>query len=206
MDDCVRRLRAIARQPHRRDRPRDGPDALHPPRLRLPRHRPPRGRVVRRRVRRATPHRARGDAARAAAGVRRLRAPRARDQPAPRQRRASSRPQGGTVGVCVRVARGALRAPRRRQRARACRPSAPIASSIRSTRSTDRPRARTAASASASRSRGAWRAGSAATFAVAGGATVEGSVPHRRRVLADRREARADGRRRLHELTASGHT
>ena len=32
-----------ARQPHRRDRPRDGADALLPPRLRLPRHRAPRG-------------------------------------------------------------------------------------------------------------------------------------------------------------------
>ena len=42
MDDCVRRLRVDARQPHRRDRARDRADALLPPRVRLPRHRAPR--------------------------------------------------------------------------------------------------------------------------------------------------------------------
>ena len=72
-------------------------------------------------------------------------------------------PEGGIVGVLVRPLEAHVRARRRRHAARASRPSAPSGSSSRSTRSTARRRARTAASASASRSRGASRAGSAAT-------------------------------------------
>ena len=202
MDDCVRRLRGVARQPDRRDRARDGQDALLPPRVRLPRHRAPR-----RSPRTPTPfaerritlleEMPRGPLP----ALRRLRAPRRARSSQLLDNAASSRRRAGTVGVRVRVLESALRAARRRQRAGRC--AGPGGAGLRAVlpgRRVAHARARRRR-CRASPSRAGWRADSAETCKLTGGATVEGAYLTGAAFCADRREARADGRGRLDQLS-----
>ena len=155
-------------------------------RLRLPRHRPPRDRVASPTPCRAPAHAGRGASRAARCPARATPSARARDRCSCSTTPRSSRPRAAYVGVRVRkLAHGRLRALRRRHRSRRSDASAPAALFEPFYQVDGSPTRAHGGSASVSPSRGASRAGSAATCVSSPPrqGAHRGRVPPRRGVL-----------------------